>query len=88
MTRSHTLLCCRNSRLVEARWVVWELEDKFPGGLKVLLSSPRWKRRLLRFLELSRVGRTVEDGADEEERRAIWLDGRIAQERMAEDLQP
>ena len=28
----------------------------------VLLSNLRWERRLLRFLELSGVGRVVEDG--------------------------
>jgi hypothetical protein len=43
-------------------------EDKSPGGLKVLLSSPRWERRLLRFLDLSGVSKIVENGVDEEER--------------------
>jgi len=57
--------------------VAWELEDKFPGGLKVLLSSLRWERRLLRFLELSGVGRIVESGADKE---ATRLDGWVAPE--------
>jgi len=45
--------------------MAWELEDKYPGVLKVLLSSPRWERRLLRFPELSGVGRIVEDRVDE-----------------------
>jgi len=58
--------------------VTWELEDKSPGGLKVLLSSPRWERQLLKFLELSGVDRIVEDGANEEERRTIRPDGWIA----------
>jgi len=58
--------------------VSWELEDKSPGGLEVLLSSPRWERRLLRSLELSGVGKIVEDGIDEEQRRATRLNGRIA----------
>lgn len=40
MTWSHTLLHCGDARLVEARRVAWEPEDKSPGGLKVLLSSP------------------------------------------------
>jgi hypothetical protein len=31
------------------------------------VSNPRWKGRLLRFLELSAVGRTVERGLDVEE---------------------
>jgi len=68
--------------------MAWELDDKSPGGLKVLLSSPRWERRLLRFLELSGVGRIVEDGVDEE-RRATRLDEWIAweaEERVVEDL--
>jgi len=69
--------------------VVWELEDKSPGGLKILLSSPQWKSRLLSFLELSGVGRVVEGEVDEEERKATQLDGWIAweaEERVAEDL--
>jgi hypothetical protein len=45
---------------VEARRVAWELEDKSLGSLKVLLSSPRWELRLLKFLELSGVGKIVE----------------------------
>jgi len=54
-----------------------------------VLSSPRWERRLLKFLELSGVGRVVEDGADEEVRRATRLEGWIAweaEEMVAEDL--
>jgi hypothetical protein len=34
----------------------------------------RWERSLLRFLELSGVGRVMEDGVDEEEARAGRLD--------------
>jgi len=49
MTRSHTLLYCSNVRLVEARREVFE--NKSPGSLMVLLSSPRRERRLLKFLE-------------------------------------
>jgi hypothetical protein len=44
---------------------------------------------LLRLLELSGVGRIVEDGVDEEERRGARLDEWIAweaEERVAEDL--
>jgi hypothetical protein len=80
MTRNYTLLHYSNSRLVEARRATWELEDKSPGGLKVLLSSPRWERRLLRLLELSGVGRIVEDEAGEE-RGATRPDGWEAEER-------
>jgi hypothetical protein len=51
----------RSARHEEA----WEGKD--PGSIRVLLSNPRWERRLLRFLELSGV---MEDGVDEEEARA------------------
>jgi hypothetical protein len=45
-------------------------------GVRVLLSNPRWERRLLRFLELSGVGRTVEGGLDVEAHASImdeWI---------------
>jgi hypothetical protein len=45
--------------------------------VRVLLSDPRWKRRLLRFLERSVVGRGMGDGVDEEGARAARLDGWI-----------
>jgi len=45
-----SLLHCGNAKLVDDRRVAWELKDKSPGGL---FSSPRWERRLLKFLELS-----------------------------------
>jgi hypothetical protein len=35
--------------------------------VRVLLANPRWERRLLRFLELSVVGRVVADGTNENE---------------------
>jgi len=60
---------------------------KGSGGIRVLLGSPRWERRLLRFLELSGLGRVVEDGTDEEEIWAGRLDGWIvweAEERAAQ----
>jgi hypothetical protein len=53
------------------------------GSVRVLLSSPRWERWLLRFLELSGVGRVMDDGVDEEVARAARLDGWIIWE--AED---
>jgi len=49
-------------------------EGKNPGSIKVLLSNPRWERRLLCFLELSGVGRVVEDGRDEDQERAERMD--------------
>jgi hypothetical protein len=41
----------------------------------MLLASPKWESRLLHFLKLSGVGRVMENGADEEERRAARMDG-------------
>ena len=45
------------------------------GGIRVLLSNPRWERRLLRFLELSGVGRLAGDEDVEETRRPGWTGG-------------
>jgi len=39
-----------------------------------------WERRLLKFLELSGVGRVVEDGTDEDQARAERMDRWIAWE--------
>jgi len=78
MTRSHVLLHCANAKLRAAREGAWE--NKNPGGIRVLLSNPRWERRLLKFLELSGVGRTVEDGTDEDQARAERMDRWIAWE--------
>jgi hypothetical protein len=39
-----------------------------PGSTQALLASPRWESRLLHFLELSGVGRVMENGEDEEEK--------------------
>jgi hypothetical protein len=60
MTRSHVLLHCPNARVRAAR--VEACDDKEPGSIRVLLSNPRWEKRLLRFQELSGVGRVMEDG--------------------------
>jgi hypothetical protein len=68
MTRSHVLPHCPNARVRAARVEAWD--DKEPGSIRVLLSNPQWEKRLLRFLELSGVGRVMEDGVDEEEVRA------------------
>ena len=64
MTRSHALLHCPNATLAAARVEAWE--GRNPGGVRVLLSNPRWESRLLRFLEHSGVGRFVEEGVEEE----------------------
>ena len=61
-----------NARLAAARVEAWEGRD--PGSLRVLLSNPRWVRRLLKFLELSGAGRIVEDGGDKEEAQAFRMD--------------
>jgi len=76
MSRSHVLLHCPNAKLWAAREETWEGRD--PGGIRVPLNNPRRERRLLRFLELSGVGRVVEDGTDVEEARATRMDGWIA----------
>jgi len=78
MTPSHTLLHCTNDRLRAAREEAWE--GKNPGGIRVLLNNPRWERCVLRFLELSGVGRTVEDWTDEDQERAERLNSWITWE--------
>jgi hypothetical protein len=75
MTRSHVLLHCTNTRLVSARQEAWGGVD--PESVRMLLASPRWERRLLHFLELSGVGRVMDNGEDEEEARAARMDGWI-----------
>jgi hypothetical protein len=82
MTRSHALLHCPNATLAAARVEAWE--GRNPGGVRVLLSNMRWESRLLRFLELSRVGRFVEGGVDEDEARATRMDDWIVWEREEE----
>jgi hypothetical protein len=72
MTRSHALLHCPSATLAAARAEAWEGRD--PGSIRVLLSNPRWEMRLLRFLELSGLGRTVEGGLDVEEAYAARMD--------------
>jgi hypothetical protein len=73
MTRSHVLLHCYGENLRDARRQAWS--DANPSGIRTLLASPRWESRLLNFLELSGVGRIVENGTDEEEARAARMDG-------------
>jgi hypothetical protein len=74
MTRSHMLLRCQNSRLAEAR------EGRDPGGVRVLLTNPRWEKKLLRLRELAGVGRVVSDGSDEDGVWAPKMDSRIVSE--------
>jgi ribonuclease HI len=72
MTRSHALLHCPNATLAAARVEAWERRN--PGSIGILLSSPRWEGRLLRYLELSGVGRFVEGGIEEDEAHAARMD--------------
>jgi hypothetical protein len=48
-------------------------------AVKALLANPRWEKRLLKFLELTGVGKIV-DGVNEEETRATRMDEWIAWE--------
>jgi len=67
MPRPHVLLHRPNTRFAAARVEAWE--GKGPRSI-----PPRWETRLLKFLELSGVGRVVADGMDAEEARAAKLD--------------
>jgi len=58
--------------LSAARQEAWEGRD--PGSIRVFLSKPRWKRRLVRFLELSGVGRRMANGTDEDEAQPERMD--------------
>ena len=54
-------------------------------GARVLLANPRWEKRFVRFLELSDVDRTVEEGTDEDNacaaRMGEWVVWEAAEER-------
>jgi len=54
-----------NPRLRVAREGAWD--SKNSEGIRVLFKNSRWGRQLLRFLELSGVGRIVADRTDVEE---------------------
>jgi hypothetical protein len=49
-------------------------------GVKVLLSNPRWESMLLRFLELSGMGRVVDGGVEQDEAHAARMDDWIVWE--------
>jgi hypothetical protein len=76
MTRSHVLLHCTGGNLAAARQQAWG--DVRPGSIRTLLANPRWESRLVHFLELSGVGRLVEDGSGVEEDRAARMDEWVA----------
>jgi len=77
-TRSHVLLHCNGDRLAAARTLAWE--GRHPPSIWVLLGDPRWEARLLRFIELSGIGRVVGE-VDVEEEWAVRLDGWVTEER-------
>jgi hypothetical protein len=81
MTRPHVLLHCPNARLRTARTEAWE--GKNPGGVRVLLANPRWERWLVKFLELSGVGRVTADGTDEDGAYAARMDDWVTWETVA-----
>ena len=83
MTRSHALLHCPNATLAVARVEAWEGRNS--GGIRTLLSNPRWEKRLLRFLELSGVRRMVEGGEDEDEAHAARMDRWVVWEAEEEE---
>jgi hypothetical protein len=78
MTRSYVLLHCPNAKLRAARAEAWEGKD--PGGVRVLLANPRWERRLVKFLELSGVGRVMANETNEEGAYAARMDEWVAWE--------
>jgi hypothetical protein len=67
-----TLESNRDTSLAAARVEAWE--GRNPSSIGVLLSSPRWEGRLLRYLELSGVGRFMEGGIEEDEAHAAKMD--------------
>jgi hypothetical protein len=50
----------------------------YPSGIKALLANPRWENRLLHFLDLSGVGRIVQDGSCEDENWGVRMDNWVA----------
>jgi hypothetical protein len=78
ITRSIVLLHCPNPKLRAARTEAWE--GKNSGGVRVLLVNPRWEWRLVKFLELSGVGRWMADGTDEDGAYAARMDEWVARE--------
>jgi hypothetical protein len=86
MTRSHVLLHCTDESLVTARRHAWGSVP--PSSIGVLLANPRWEGRLLHFLDLSGVGRRVENGSDEDESWAARMDGWVAWEDHIKEREP
>jgi hypothetical protein len=74
MTRSHVLLQCTNAKLVSAKYEAWGESIR---SVRILLASPRWERCFLHFLELSGVGRVMDNGEDVEVTWAARMNGWI-----------
>jgi hypothetical protein len=97
-TTDHCWFCHKKERKMTRSHVLLHCTRREPGGCKtpsvgkrsirVLLANPRWESRLLHFLELSGVGRRVEDGSDEDESRAARMDGWVVWEDRVRDREP
>jgi hypothetical protein len=77
MTRTHVLLRC--VAFEEFRRETWTdpLTGEFtrPSSIGQLLSNPRWEKRLLKFLQRTKIGRIGPDLIDDEIRRVTRYEG-------------
>jgi len=72
---AHVPLACSAPLLqFQAGSGVGAWEGRGPGEVRVLLAILRWERRLVRFLEMSGVGRVMVDGVDEDGAWAAQMD--------------
>jgi hypothetical protein len=74
MTRTHVLLRC--VAFEEVRRETWTdpLTGEFthPSSIGQLLGNPRWEKRLLKFLQHTKIGRIGPDLIDDEIRRVLY----------------
>jgi hypothetical protein len=77
MTRTHVLLRC--VAFEEFRHETWTdpLTGEFtrPSSIGQLLGNPRWEKRLLKFLQRTKIGRIGPDLIDDEIRRVTQYEG-------------
>jgi hypothetical protein len=77
MTRTHVLLRC--VAFEEFRRETWTdpLTGEFtrPSSIGQLLGNPRWEKRLLKFLQRTKIGRIGPDLIDDEVRRVTRYEG-------------
>jgi hypothetical protein len=77
MTRTHVLLRC--VAFEEFRRETWTdpLTGEFthPSSIGQLLGNPRWEKRLLKFLQRTKIGRIGPDLIDDEIRRVTRYEG-------------